>query len=193
MDLPNHKATSWAQFNLAVSGVCMCVYVCRTNLFKYRSKQLLILRCILKTFKCTSIKLQSHTQWHHQHVQTVSTETLPWTGYLKNVFLAISQGNTAHQALCDKRTPQMPQFRVAEVEAGGQKKEDPIVIPSSKAQNQIRQDQKVTHMALWNLCADVCFQGACPFWLLFLAWHIQLRTVKYGKGKPHVTGYLRST
>lgn len=62
MDLPNHKATSWAQFNLAVSGVCMCVYVCRTNLFKYRSKQLLILRCILKTFKCTSIKLQSHTQ-----------------------------------------------------------------------------------------------------------------------------------
>lgn len=192
MDLPNHKATSWAQFNLAVSGVCMCVYVCRTNLFKYRSKQLLILRCILKTFKCTSIKLQSPTQWHHQHVQTVSTETLTVNRVLKECFLGYFTGKYCPPS-CDKRTPQMPQFRVAEVEAGGQKKEDPIVIPSSKAQNQIRQDQKVTHMALWNLCADVCFQGACPFWLLFLAWHSKLQTVKYGKGKPHVTGYLRST
>lgn len=54
-------------------------------------------------------------------------------GYSNDTFLNISQENTALQALGDKRTPKMAQFRVAEIETGGQKKEDPTVIPSSKA------------------------------------------------------------
>lgn len=88
-----------------------------------------------------------------------------------------SQGNAAHQALGDKRSPRAPQFRAAEVETVAQKEEDPTVFPSSKAQNPRRQDEKVT---LWG-CYGECLSPRCLPSPDVVTWHIKLVTACMAK------------
>lgn len=84
------------------------------------------------------------------------------------------------------KNPQNTTVRAAEIETGGQKKEDPTEFSSSKARNQLRQTHGTLEQ-LWCMPFLVAVMAK-----MFLTQHIKLLLLKYGKGKLHATGYFRS-
>lgn len=189
MGISNHKATLWAWFNLAVFCVCVCVYV-KGKPPKYGPKELLILRRILKTFKCTSIRLSSPTQQQHRHIQTASTGTPSMNGILKGWLLAYFTGKYCPPSSWWQRTPQTPQLELLRLRQEGKRKKTQQSFPPARHETNWDRPKSHTHGTqeqLWCTPFLVVVMAK-----MFLTQHIKLLIRKYGKGKLHVTGYFRS-
>lgn len=118
----------------------MCVHA-KGKPPKYGPKELLILRRILKTFKCTSIRLSSLIQQQHRHTNCIHRDTKHERDTQRMTFCVFHR-KILPTKLLETKNPQNTTVRAAEIETGGQKKEDPTEFSSSKARNQLRQTKK---------------------------------------------------
>lgn len=135
--------------------------MCKANLFKYGPKELLMLRCI-KTFKCTSIKLQDK--------DTANTYKLylerHGRGTGRECFLNCFTGKHCSPSSVTKDSCKRCSSELLSLRQEGKRRCN---------SDSLQQGTKPRPWhSLWSGYADGCSWGTCPFWLLLWPkcfWH----------------------